>query len=280
MTTITGFDYSFTQPDVTALVKARAGFAGRYVSNEGNEKNITAGEFARLQAAHIPLVLFYETTAEWMLGGRQAGVKAAFEGRAQATAAGIPATVPLHYAADFPVTPEQVPAVLDALGGAASVDGKATTALYGGMAIVRAAADQGYRVIQTAAWSAGQWDQRAILRQLGTKTTIGGVEVDVDEAIGFNFGQYTPPAPPFAGQVFAYHPDAPQLHAGPVAQWQQRMRDRGWIITVDGWYGEQSAKVCTAFQTQFKDAPAPGLAVDGIVGPHTWAAAYTIPITR
>lgn len=55
--------------------------------------------------------------------------------------------------------------------------------------------------------------------------------------------------------------------------WQQRMRDRGWSIAVDNKYGPKSAAVAHAFQAE------KGLQVDGIVGPQTWAAAWSAPIT-
>jgi peptidoglycan hydrolase-like protein with peptidoglycan-binding domain len=54
-----------------------------------------------------------------------------------------------------------------------------------------------------------------------------------------------------------------------VRMWQQRMRDRGWTITVDGAYGPQSEGVCREFQRRF------GLQVDGIVGPITWGRAFS-----
>ena len=44
-------------------------------------------------------------------------------------------------------------------------------------------------------------------------------------------------------------------------------------LTVDGDYGPQSKDVCTRFQRE-KD-----LSVDGVVGPDTWAAAWTTPVT-
>jgi peptidoglycan hydrolase-like protein with peptidoglycan-binding domain len=57
-----------------------------------------------------------------------------------------------------------------------------------------------------------------------------------------------------------------------IRTWQVRMRERGWSITVDGAYGLQSATVCRAFQREHR------LAVDGIVGPATWRAAWEAPI--
>ena len=58
-----------------------------------------------------------------------------------------------------------------------------------------------------------------------------------------------------------------------AATWQGRMRQRGWRVTVDGYYGPASRAVCVAFQSEKH------LAVDGIVGPVTWAATWEAPVT-
>ncbi len=55
---------------------------------------------------------------------------------------------------------------------------------------------------------------------------------------------------------------------------QRRLRARGWRITVDGIYGPRTEEIIRAFQAE------KGLAADGIVGPRTWAALWTAPITR
>lgn len=55
--------------------------------------------------------------------------------------------------------------------------------------------------------------------------------------------------------------------------WQQRMRDRGWKIGVDDAYGGESERICRQFQAEKR------LGVDGVVGPVTWAAAWTSPVT-
>jgi hypothetical protein len=70
-----------------------------------------------------------------------------------------------------------------------------------------------------------------------------------------------------AREVLKYRPGAPQK-SDQVRQWQQRMKDLGYKIDVDGIYGKQSAGVARQFQ---KDK---GLAVDGVVGPQTWAKAF------
>lgn len=58
-----------------------------------------------------------------------------------------------------------------------------------------------------------------------------------------------------------------------VRTWQNRMRARGWVITVDGAYGPASQRVCRQFQQEKR------LSIDGIVGPATWRAAWEAPVT-
>jgi peptidoglycan hydrolase-like protein with peptidoglycan-binding domain len=72
--------------------------------------------------------------------------------------------------------------------------------------------------------------------------------------------------PPFPGRIMINR--RPMMQGADVRQWQQRMRDRGWTIGVDGWYGPQSEGVCREFQRRF------GLGVDGRVGPITWGRAF------
>lgn len=77
-------------------------------------------------------------------------------------------------------------------------------------------------------------------------------------------------APPFPGRLLRY---PPIMRGADVRQWQARMRDRGWKITVDGAYGPGSVDVCRRFQREKR------LTVDGVVGPATWRAAWTAPVT-
>lgn len=58
-----------------------------------------------------------------------------------------------------------------------------------------------------------------------------------------------------------------------VRTWQQQMAARGWAISVDQVYGPGSEQVCRQFQAE------KGLGVDGLVGPQTWAASWTAPVT-
>jgi hypothetical protein len=77
-------------------------------------------------------------------------------------------------------------------------------------------------------------------------------------------------APPWRGR---YITQPPMMYGTDVRRWQDRMRDRGWDITVDGWYGPRSEEICRAFQED------KNLQVDGIIGPATWRATWETPIT-
>ncbi|MFI9272333.1 N-acetylmuramoyl-L-alanine amidase [Kitasatospora sp. NPDC052896] len=83
-------------------------------------------------------------------------------------------------------------------------------------------------------------------------------------------------APPWPGEYLRL--ENPMLHDDNVRAWQQRMRDRGWALTVDGWYGERSRSICERFQ---RDSTANGwpLTADGVVGPDTWHAAWARPVS-
>lgn len=73
---------------------------------------------------------------------------------------------------------------------------------------------------------------------------------------------------PYPGRMLKYVPGAPLKFDAAAKQWQERMKERGWSIQVDGFYGAQSEKTCRQFQRAKK------LSVDGIVGPATWAATF------
>jgi peptidoglycan hydrolase-like protein with peptidoglycan-binding domain len=79
-----------------------------------------------------------------------------------------------------------------------------------------------------------------------------------------------PPAvPPYQGPL-AY---PPMRHSDAARMWQDKMKRRGWNISVDGDYGPGSKAVCMAFQQE------KGIRKDGIVGPTTWNLTWTAPVT-
>lgn len=82
---------------------------------------------------------------------------------------------------------------------------------------------------------------------------------------GWYFGPKSGPKESVSG-FYSYRPQ--------LQQWQQRMKDRGWDIDPDGLYGAQTGNVAEAFQRE------KGLTVDRLIGPQTWGAAWTEPVTR
>jgi len=72
-----------------------------------------------------------------------------------------------------------------------------------------------------------------------------------------------PARPPFPGQYLRQG-----VRGDNVRRYQQRMRDRGWRIGVDGIFGPESDRITRQFQTEKR------LGADGVVGPITWDAAF------
>lgn len=103
--------------------------------------------------------------------------------------------------------------------------------------------------------------------------------VDPEQFIAGQLGGGAPAFPLPAGSYFGPMEGPAQSvsgyysHREDLRRWQQRMADRGWQINPDGYYGPQTRGVAEAFQRE------KGLHVDGLIGPVTWAAAWTLPVT-
>ena len=194
-----GFDY--TDPIAPAALKAAGcSLVSRYVTRLDWPKSLQRAEADALRAAGMPILCNFESTADRMKGGAAAGQADATEALQHLAALGAPAGVTVWFSADWDVQPAEVPAVLAYLQAAASVLGsKSRTGLYGGLRAVSAAADAGYGIWQTIAWSGGRWDPRAVMRQTGTEQNVGGVQVDVNEILNLAalgaWGGPTTPAP-------------------------------------------------------------------------------------
>ena len=105
------------------------------------------------------------------------------------------------------------------------------------------------------------------IKPLGNAVLVGGAAAP-------------PPAPAGTAPKLSvdYFSQSHNARAADVRVWQQRMRDRGGKsggapLAADGTFGPRSEAVCRAFQAE------KNLAVDGKVGPQTWAAAWTSPVT-
>ena len=194
-----GVDYAFSpHPSIAALNSAGAVFVCRYIStlpaNDTNGKNLIPAECKALLTAGLKIVVVVEEGAAMMLGGTATGKAAAVHADAVVKALGMPG-MPVYFAADFDATPAQQAPINACLDGAASVIGRNRTGIYGGFYPVSRALDAGKAAYawQTPAWSGGQWDPRAQLRQ-GMTFTLGGASVDHDTATAADYGQWPRPA--------------------------------------------------------------------------------------
>jgi hypothetical protein len=189
ITTAVGVDYSWARPSPAHLRSEGYSFAARYLSYEPS-KNISAGEVQALKAAGMDVVVVWENGANDALDGYQTGVKHAQAAVAQAAAAGMPAGRPIYFACDFDAQPSQQAAIDAYMDGAASVIGRGRVGAYGGYSLIKRLFDGGKITWgwQTYAWSYGQWDGRAQVRQV--QNGIEGGSCDKDEATAVDFGQW------------------------------------------------------------------------------------------
>lgn len=190
-----GLDYAGGVPAATAIKEAGYTFVVRYLTPGGRGlpgKLLTPGEFTALQAAGIGVVLNWETTADRMKGGYNAGAADAKAAAAVAAALGVPNHRPIYFSADWDASPGEQNLIDDYLNGAASVIGKTQVGVYGSYYVVKRCLDNKTAAWawQTGAWSGGQTEYRAHLYQHLGQVTVDGIECDVNEALCADFGQH------------------------------------------------------------------------------------------
>jgi glycoside hydrolase-like protein len=186
-----GLDFAWSKPSVAAIKAGGYGFVCRYHSYDTTGKNLTKAEADSYLAAGIQIVSNWEYATDAALNGFNQGVADATEGAKQQAACGGP-IAPIIFSVDFDATEAQQAAINSYLQGCASVIGLARTGVYGGYYIVKRCFDAGVITYgwQTYAWSGGQWDPRAQLRQVQNGITVGGADCDLNTSMAANFGQW------------------------------------------------------------------------------------------
>jgi hypothetical protein len=178
-----GFDYT-ARIDPAALKAAKCSVVVRYTTWLGWPKSETHAEAVELAAAGIPVVANFETTADRMRGAGPAGHADAVEALGHLADLGEPLGVKVWFSADWDVQDTEVILCLDYLHAAAdALGGKQYVGCYGGYRMVGAAANAGFAIWQTTAWSYGRWDPRTAARQTGEQRIVGGVTVDVNDIL-------------------------------------------------------------------------------------------------
>ncbi len=187
-----GVDYAWGRPSPQTLASGGYTFAARYLSWDTTGKNLSASEAKALIAAGVDVVSTWEYSASAALNGYNQGVNDAKEAQKQALACGAPAGRPIYFSVDFDVSAGQQAAINAYFDGIASVIGASRAGAYGGYYVIKRLFDAGKIQWgwQTYAWSGGQWDSRAQMRQVQNGVTIGGVDCDIDTANADDFGQW------------------------------------------------------------------------------------------
>lgn len=197
---IEGIDFSRGgYPSAETLKANGLRFVGRYAVDDKTPsgRGITAGEYTYYKERGIDVFLYWQSTTNWMLGGRSAGIYGAMNAQYNIDAAGMPAGTPVYFACDFDAEPGDQGAIDDCLRGAAEVIGAERVGLYAGFhPLSRVRANGSARwFCQTSAWSGGQVMPGAHLYQYGYNQWFDGINCDLVRAFAEHYGQAVPPAP-------------------------------------------------------------------------------------
>lgn len=198
-------DYAFQHPTVDQLKAAGVTDVGRYLGQADSEpKNLSLPEAQQLAQAGIGIFTIFEYAAQQALGGASQARADVALFREQRAAVKMPDDRPCYFASDFDV-PDYDPSLPDTPANAKAKLGPlydyyhtireeigGNAGGYGGYYLIKRLFDSGCISwgFQTIAWSGGQWDKRACLRQLA-ETEFGGA-ADVDTPERTDFGQWKP----------------------------------------------------------------------------------------
>lgn len=211
---IEGIDYSRIpypgSPSVPTLKANGVKLVGRYAVGDISDvrlndgRGISAAEYARMHAADIDVLIFWESSIGWMNGGYDAGAYAAADAIKNLRRAGMPDTTPIHFAYDDDPITADLEAVRFCVEGAASVVDWPRMAIYGGWGIIEHLSgiyDKIRYWSQTLAWMYGHgWHPKATTHQYAFNWWLDGTNCDRLRATVPDFGQARvvtpPPAPP------------------------------------------------------------------------------------
>lgn len=192
-----GLDEAWAKADPTAAKQWGASFIIGYISQDNTGKNLTADDVRRIHAAGLDIVLNFEYNPQSAVGGAYNGTQDALIAVQRARELGAPRGTVIYFSIDFAVGSDRALAtVADYIRAAATVCINAgyLADAYGGITTIGYLFD--HQLIaygwQTYAWSNGEWDNRAALRQVRNGVTVAGANVDQDSAVRLDFGQWRP----------------------------------------------------------------------------------------
>jgi peptidoglycan hydrolase-like protein with peptidoglycan-binding domain len=179
----------------------------------------------------------------------------------------MPASRPIYFSVDFDLQPSMYSALNSYFDGVASVIGRSRTGAYAGYYVIKELFNNGKIAWgwQANAWSYGNWDSRAQLRQVQNGISLAGHDADLDQPMAADFGQWGGKGGGGTGVILPSWPNITDGMTGPSVQAAQYLlRSHGASITADGQFGPATLAATKSFQS------AHSLGVDGQVGPQTW----------
>lgn len=196
---IEGIDYSFSRPSPQEVKAAGKEFVCRYISgdfrhDDDGQKDLSIQERDALFAAGLAIVLVWETDGRTgPLAGGAAAPGDAAAAIAEARELGAPPGTGIYFAVDFGASAADAQAIRDYAIGVRDACRAAgyRAGIYGGLATEQDVADVTDLLWQTYAWSSGNWNAGAALRQYANGATVAGASVDLNSAMAADFGQWT-----------------------------------------------------------------------------------------
>ena len=173
-------------------------FAGRYlVPPEKYSKALTADEAKLITAAGMKLLTVFETTADRVKGGAEAGAADGRTARACAEALSMPKRGAIYFAVDYDAQPKDFDTIRAYLAAARKELGGCRIGVYGSYSVIEAMADTADCLWQCVAWSYGNKSPKLHIYQARFNKYAGGVNVDINEcadADAAGLWDYTPAA--------------------------------------------------------------------------------------
>ena len=192
-----GLDYAWApHPSISAMTAAGYTFVVRYLSHSPS-KNLTPDEAQALTTAGIAVVANWEATLDGPSHGFEQGVADAAEAARQAAACGMPEDRPIYFSVDWDVQSDDMDPVTAYFDGIASVIGVARTGAYSSYDALGwlLASDRIRWAWQSCSAGFSEGRNRSPypdihLWQNRTPFTFDGAEVDGDQALTPDFGQW------------------------------------------------------------------------------------------
>lgn len=249
-----GLDYASGRPGGAAIRETGYDFVVRYLSSGGAGlpgKLLTPEEAEDLRAHGVSIVSNWETYANRLVEGYDAGAYDARRALDQVLACGGRRDRPIYFSADWDTTEADQDGIHAYLDGAASVIGRENVGIYGGYWSVSRALDAGKAAWawQTLAWSGSNLDPRRKLHQRIHQVEVGGVWCDENEALTEDFGQWdyvrSEEQQDMDPELVALLRDIQEQLRGPgLAGWPQLgANDRGQNLTLVDGLAEALARV-------------------------------------